>query len=216
MTERPILFSTAMVQAILSSKKTQTRRIVKSQSEGTPCFLPNSGKGTFAYTFAGRTDGIEWHLDGIQSPYGIVGDRLWVRETWREDGDGFAYKADDERLSGKWKPSIHMPKKACRLRLEIQDIRVERLKDISEEDAISEGISYFDFAPNNRYGWNWHWGNPKSYEECFSSPQNAFGGLWVSINGEDSYDANPWVWIIKFSKTTQCQAYKDILLENRR
>jgi hypothetical protein len=129
-----------------------------------------------------------------------------VRESWseldsRSIAPGFIYKAEFPNCEGlKWKPSIHMPKTACRLFLDVIDIRYERLQDISRENAVSEGIQHFDFAPNNKYGLNWHWGNPKSYEECFSSPQNAFGGLWASINGDDSWDLNPWVWVIEFKK----------------
>lgn len=184
MKQHPILFSTAMVQAILAGSKTQTRRIIK--------------------TPAGVTGFME-------CPFGGINDILWVRETWciiphGPDSFGpYLYKSMGDEPYGKWKPSIHMPKSACRLYLQITDIRVERLNDISEEDARAEGIlSYNDSALGMRYkdymadasGY----GDPDHDYPTTGDPIASFGTLWGSINGPDSWRANPFVWVISFKK----------------
>ena len=163
MKERPILFSTLMVQALLVGNKTQTRRIVKLSKKMDPmgekafCYLSVDGGWVI-------DNGNGLFMDGLKSRFGKSGDTLWVRETWLKCQDGFIYRADhygDDKLTSengktfnksvKWHPSIFMPKVACRIRLHITDIRVERLQDISEEDTIAEGIG------RDRDGW-------KSYE----------------------------------------------------
>lgn len=168
-TEHPILFSAPMVQAILEGRKTQTRRTVK----GDPLLLLLSGHSA-----------EEVLNDKI--PYGNPGDRLWVRETWtkwrHKFGEDFLYRADFE--NGKnghiWKPSIHMPRVASRITLLITGIRVERLHDITEADAVAEGC---------QSGGDWG---------C--APTIQFEKLWESINGRESWDENPWVWVIEFKK----------------
>jgi len=186
--ERPILFQSEMVQAILERRKTQTRRVVKgialewlAPEMFTPEFVANP--------------------ENKMCPYGQIGDRLWVRETWKpkyvKGGlSGFQiqypnvhpwfYAADGETEKGYggWKPSIHMLRAACRILLEITNIRVERLQDISEEDAKAEGVSLPDtlFASSNL-----------DYRICFKT-------LWQSINGPESWEANPWVWAIEFKR----------------
>lgn len=195
MKERPILFSAPMVRALLSGAKTQTRRTVK---------LPHANPlGEWQATTFGGADarGAEhpeqaaiWHTRTGETrccPYGLPGERLWVRETWAYyGGDEYLYqrntgavlhRADDlivEGLDaipgGRWRPSIHMPRWACRLVLEITDVRVERLQAISEADALAEGIQ------------------PEGPDECAI----AFQRLWESINGADSWAANPWVWAL--------------------
>jgi hypothetical protein len=177
MKTRPILFNTEMVQAILAGNKTQTRRIVKGIALDwlqpkmfTPKFVSDS----------------ENHL----CPQGLIGDQLWVRETFVWEGEtkytdispigDFYYKADFEDGEGpvKWKPSIFMPREACRIILEITDIKVERLQDISNDDAWCEGVS-------------------KSPEyDCVAY----FKELWEKINGKGSWKKNPWVWKIVFKK----------------
>jgi len=199
MKEHPILFSTPMVQAILAGNKTQTRRIVKNQCEHT--ILDN-------YGLCRHCDhGTGYYL----CRYGKVGDILWVRETWNtltayeEKPDysvmsprDFVYKADDNRID-KWKPSIFMPKEACRIRLEITDIRVERLCDIRTLDALAEGIElvsmlgmrYINYTDRESVG--------------LREPILSYLSLWESIHGRDSIGKNPWVWVIEFKLTNKPQ-----------
>ena len=181
MKERPILFSGPMVRAILEGRKTQTRRVLKLQDyDGGDCYETK--------------DGI---LRDILSlcPYGIPGDRLWVRETWRRHKenlpDGIMYRANnmlsfftgdepeaahDCKRTDFWRPSIFMPRWASRITLEITGVRVERLQEITEEDAISEGVLSSDYDKTYRY---------------------AFSVLWDSINGKKyPWSDNPWVWVI--------------------
>lgn len=219
MKETPILFSTPMVKATLEGRKTQTRRIIKPQPE-------NAKLATYKDNLVWHPNKNATHLfdpnvsSSIENafnprcycPYGWIGDRLWVRETWRhalsETHECFAYKADNMYKCGKkapddftptWRPSIFMPKKACRLWLEITNVRVERLQDISEEDAIAEGAMFTDFG-KNRYGEqnpSWHFSPVKSSDECLGTARYAFGNLWESINGLGSWDINPWVWVLE-------------------
>ena len=141
--------------------------------------------------------------------YGKPGDRLWVRETWCEDLFGRdVYKATDGETDGvgrkfRFHPSIHMPRTASRILLEITDIRVERLQDITEEDAIAEGVerlpglmsdSYKHYSAHLRYS------KELLKEGCpfTSSARASFCSLWESINGRESLLQNPWVWVISF------------------
>ena len=218
----PILFSTEMVQAILKSRKTQTRRVVKPQPmhDSAPPFR----------------DGNQWlHMgDVYKCPYGQPGDVLWVRETWCYTGSNeylnlqtnlpFFYKADVKdsltekevmnHYGWKWKPSIHMPREAARLFLRIKDVRVERLQEISEDDACEEGIEVktmpnADAGDYNCYPRNymisekdadgWPYFNEEQYIESFRT-------LWQSINGPESWDANPWVWVVEFERITREEA----------
>jgi hypothetical protein len=152
MSEKPILFSTPMVQSIFKDRKSQTRRVIKFP-EGMTGRLPESGfEGNEPYLF---------YPGGIKRPSYKTGDTLWVRETWCYspcdceypcNHKGYMYKADGWTDDAKWKPSIHMPRKAARLFLTVKSIRVERLRDITEEDAIAEGISrLFDDMPKEEY-----------------------------------------------------------------
>ncbi|MNL09770.1 hypothetical protein D3C87_1305430 [compost metagenome] len=162
---------------------------------------------------------------GISCPYGKPGDRLWVRETWmdlrgtgvehRPDSDGplqrYAYRADSPPGSHadearkyfglKWKPSIHIPRVASRILLEITEVRVERLQDISDEQAKAEGI-----IPHVRGGWHWHPHNPSNVDDWhqfgFKTPVWAFQDLWAGINGQENWDANPWVWVVELKRVT--------------
>lgn len=181
MRERPIIFSSTMVRAILEGRKTQTRRIVRERDLPSP-----------EYEY------------GRPCPYGVPGDRLWVRETWMPIASGqipgpvrygAAYRADDGRkwrehttrvefADGReagplhleqaqhWRPSIFMPHWASRITLEVTDVRVQRLQDISHDDAVAEG----------------------------TAGRADFIGLWENINGRDSWKANPWVWAITFAR----------------
>jgi hypothetical protein len=176
MTERPILFSAPMVRAILEGRKTQTRRVVNPQ--------PSSGVRTSVFVGSGVEDG---HGREIRPRYGVPGDRLWVRETWAEPSgnrpDIYRYRADfhdhaDTRI--RWRPSIHMPRAACRIGLYINAVRIERLQAITDADAIAEGIDGKTL------------GQP---------PRLDYANLWNQLNEKRGFgwDVNPWVWVIDFS-----------------
>jgi hypothetical protein len=186
MKERPILFSGPMVRAILDGSKTQTRRTFKGTTEHKGPYNP-------AYMEA-HQQANGW---GRICPHGAPGDRLWVRETWAHERDGTGcpddtgvlYRAtdpgwDDEGTGLRWRPSIFMPRIASRILLEITDVCVQRLQEISEEDARAEGAIG---ALNDSIGDNW----------C---AREAFAALWESINGTGSWHANPWVWAITFRR----------------
>ena len=201
MKERPILFSAPMVRALLDGSKTQTRRVVKPQPIADRQF-----SGGYSIAPTKRTEGSTlsvWapHV-GMACPYGQLGDRLWVRETWNSSGLNWRkpirdmrkvlgpvhYSADPEHGGwmpywGTMKPSIHMPRWASRITLEITAVRVERLQDISELDALSEGVDQDTCAP------------VAIYRE-----------LWEQINGHASWDMNPWVWAIEFKRINQATA----------
>lgn len=192
MKERPILFSAPMVRALLKDRKTQTRRIVKLNA-------------------AGRTQygGRNWHLDDpnavLACPYGQPGDRLWVRETFDpiypqdtayNNGEPIEYDyaatyehghrlGDHIGIKKVWKPSIFMPRRASRIMIEITEVKVERLQEITPTDAIAEGVEgkgkNKDVVPDD--GWRMGYRN-----------------VWESINGHGSWDSNPFVWVVSFQK----------------
>lgn len=192
-----------MVQAILDGSKTQTRRVVKNIN------IEENNQGTFNYKAKGYAGNNVPKQDLICDFLGIgslskynIGDVLWVRETFTnsEEYPFIFYKADADDVSIKWKPSIFMPKKACRLFLQVKSVRVERLQDITEEDAIAEGIKPSeDFA-----GLYFLYGSTKNYGRItrtdYVEPIKSFHSLWLSINGPTSWVKNPWVWVIEFEK----------------
>lgn len=221
MKEIPILFNTEMVQAILEGRKTMTRRIIKTTHHGWDCqkmifalsrtikahFTKISSLIGFHAFFTG--DGFEDHKLGTKCPYGQLGDVLWVRETWCLPSlyDGFEsdyyFKAgfssaniETRHASKSWKPSIHMPKEAARIWLSVEEIRVERLRDITQEDAISEGIKFSRLFEE----WGGVVPHPKvkDHYRWYANPVDAFNNLWIHINGEESFKANPWLWVVKF------------------
>jgi hypothetical protein len=197
--ERPILFSAPMVRAILDGGKTQTRRVAKHPlAQAAVRINSYKGQSEFDCILPDGTGGI------IQCPYGKPGDRLWVRETWAYERDGtgcpddtgILYRAtdpgwDDEETGLRWRPSIYMPRRASRILLEITDIRVQRLQEISEEDARAEGIDddaadkvlMMAEAMNQR--------EPRPFASAFET-------LWEDINGTNSWAANPRVWVVAF------------------
>jgi len=185
---KPILFSTPMVQAILDGTKTQTRRVVKSRPHNSLHLLTI------------RNSQLQW--DNKPCPYGKPGDILWVREKWlfqRSPYRGYVYAAEfSEALikTQKWKPSIHMPFEVARIFLRIKSVRVERLKDISEEDAISEGCCLY--GPFGEYKGVLHPNGGSMKYRAYSKATRAFECLWESINGDESWNANPWVWVVEF------------------
>ena len=213
MKEHPILFSTDMVKAILEGRKTMTRRVIKPQPTDAGLEFATACEGEFS---AWQDDGLnldEHSEDGGPCqrlcPYGQVGDRLWVRETYKlhtYDGhpddiqEMLVYKAgglskwfklneinpEPKFEFTKWTHSIHMPRWASRINLEITEIRVERVKEISLSDAISEGVARLD--PN------WH-----------TTAVIDFCNLWDSINAKRGYswESNPWVWVISFKRTDE-------------
>ncbi|MEX3170766.1 morphogenetic protein [Serratia quinivorans] len=203
MKERPVIFNGEMVRAILDGRKTQTRRPIKF-----PLLDKNMGCELSGNELAGEVRAGNYS----NVPFGQVGDRLWVREayqgplfefdqmgTYLEDTSKFErpefceYRADggktpeyydaDDNLRFGWKPSIHMPRWASRITLEITGVRVERLQEISETDAIAEGGT-------EHFNIDW------------------FGPLWASIYGVDSWNANPWVWVIEFKRVGGSDAGK--------
>lgn len=221
--ERPILFSAPMVRAILDGTKTQTRRVVKTQ----PVDIDEDGpytqvlKSVGPISFADRKHAV--------CPYGAVGDTLWVRETWfsapgYRAGDehvapiGFAADGKPPHPSYSKRPSIFMPRWASRITLEITDVRVERLQDISEEDARAEGLTGWakgrswipDGPPLVKYGIADSDGLPGSGEtdawpwtDWCVSPVAAYAKLWDSINAKRApWESNPWVWVVSFKQTT--------------
>jgi hypothetical protein len=207
MKERPILFSAPMVRAILSGQKTQTRRIMKPQPDTrttrvSVCHDQWMGTGPSGCG-VGTAQWDSWQ----RSPF-AEGDRLWVRETWAEFidtdfiegrcielGRNPVYRADgeDQQRHTSWRPSIHMPRRASRILLQITGVRVERLNDINGLDAIAEGLVDLGIE-----GARWHW-DPKAKEGHFA-PWRAYRALWEQINGPGSWKANPWVWVIEFRR----------------
>ncbi|HEE5105179.1 TPA: hypothetical protein R7I94_003281 [Klebsiella pneumoniae] len=215
MKERGMIFNGEMVRAILDGRKTQTRRIMKPQPE--PCprgghWWPSNVFKTMLHVEEEMQNGKGgWGgLVGDACPFGDVGDRIWVRETWAEAGasapDLKLYRANyPEHVPSiyenvppaeeiRWTPSIHMPRTASRIQLEITDVRVERLNAISEEDATAEGVppagSLLPDYPGTFL-------TPKG---DFATAKVAFQRLWESIYGEESWKANPLVWVISFKR----------------
>lgn len=193
MKERPILFSAPMVRPVLAGTKTQTRRVAKLTANG---------------HVKERGGHRRWHPSdpdaSLACPYGQPGDRLWVRETWYcdhylvqsgpylkpEDLDMDAmmvYRASSgdrpcEAEQPIWRPAIHMPRWASRITLEVTGVRIERLHDISEADAIAEGVKNSLHLPGGRFA------------------RENFAHLWWTINGDGSWEANPLVWVVEFQR----------------
>jgi hypothetical protein len=212
---KPIIFNTVMVRAILDERKTQTRRIVKPQ--------PTNSKETFGVvTFSTCSKDIGCFGFGsgnkfntfIKPPY-QVGEILWVRETWAQtwtpcsNDTGFVYKADGEPPTFPywgnasqckdevWIPSIHMPREAARIFLKVTNVRVERLQDISEEDAKAEGI-YSYWAEPHRDGAPFIGASKEIGADLCCTRIEAFSQKWDSIYG--NWMENPWAWVIEFEK----------------
>lgn len=198
MKETGLIFNTEMVRAILDGKKTQTRRPIDPQpKEGTSDFTlcrPLNGcfgkqnDGKFGLMF--KAPKREWlddkrpFHDFIRCPYGGPGDRIWVRETWTLGAKGRLYKADgvdlSSALSVRWRASIHMPRRASRIVLEITDVRVERVQKIHGKDIVAEGISPDAY-------WN---------KKIKSVPIKQWEALWNCLY--NNFDLNPLVWVISF------------------
>lgn len=232
MKERPILFSGSMVRAIQSGQKAQTRRVVNPVGNDEGFVIIDYGNGGWPYrsddgdstTHTVKRGGKLYHDETPHAcPYGQTGDRLWVRETWGLHSYGdetnwlsasgaaitkdtlalwdLAYRADFGPMQDDchWRPSIHMPRWASRILLEVTGVRVERLQDISEADAKAEGADCL-ITENCT----------ADQRELLAMPlmddatpyRNGYALLWESINGDGSWDANPWVWVIEFKRVT--------------
>ncbi|HBM2900103.1 TPA: hypothetical protein LVL13_001305 [Klebsiella oxytoca] len=196
MIERGMIFNAEMVRAILDGRKTQTRRIVKLQPDEDGLAKVTNGPW------------VDTSERNYRCPFGDVGDRIWGRETWAEAGASAPnlklYRASyPEHVPShyenvppaneiRWTPSIHMPRWASRILLEITDVRVERLNAISEHDAQAEGVAKLrgGFWQHYQPGWTQHQ----------LSARGSFVTLWKSIYGEESWNSNPWVWVIEFKR----------------
>ena len=207
--ERPIVFSGEMVKAILAGEKTQTRRIVKPQpleaGFGISAEVHPYCTGTaWPLAYYERRAGVWNSSKPLICPFGQAGNVLWVREVTFSDGAELYYLADGDCCTQipecqcwdvgkpKIKPSIFMLKKFCRIRLKITNIRIERLQDISEDDAKAEGVTPFEGDC----------GYPDSFGcECCYTATMMFENVWQRINGKKyPWEANPWVWVIEFEK----------------
>jgi hypothetical protein len=213
MKERPILFNGEMVRAILDGRKTQTRRVIKPVTMKILEVAARAGECSgFMHTGVLRKHDLSYLR--LFSPFGQPGDRLWVREAWRVLNDfdrckpsdvskdslvhyqadnGLSYETlifnhNDGRF-GRWRPSIHMPRWASRITLEVRDVRVERVQEISEEDAKAEG-------DKERSGF------PEYHVHGAKCHVNWFRDLWNSINEKRGFgwDENPFVWVVEFKK----------------
>ena len=236
MKERPILFNTEMVKAILEGRKTQTRRVLSNQPDKNcdEAFLGLDGIWCFSKPTLSKR--ISYSGDDIKCPFGMVGDRLWVREAfmpdpsadsdhWNDedslhtyyswDGCGskvselpkalktnkhvfYKAEANHPELS-LWTPNYRMPRWASRILLEITGVRVERLSNISRSDAVDEGIETFKIDCG-RDGLKTAYKDYTSHNNAITrnNPIDSFRTLWESVNGADSWDKNPWVWVIDF------------------
>ncbi len=215
MKERPILMNGEMVRALLEGRKGMTRRVMKPQPTdfiGKQSAPKNSVKHPSEY-FDAYNGGPHWCWwttdnrqgpDWIKCPYGVPGDRLWVRETFspiillggNTVSKQWAYRASGDQIPSleQWKPSIFMPRSACRILLEVTDVRVERVQEITEEDAKAEGcLNDVELI----YG---HMTGPVDYRGEYTAGR--FQNLWDSINEKRGFgwDTNPFVWVVTFKR----------------
>ncbi|MGH1450254.1 MAG: hypothetical protein ACRBBM_12665 [Pseudomonadaceae bacterium] len=183
--EKPILFSAPMVLAILEGRKKVTRRVLIDGERLESIFPSDYSESEAMVELNNLKLGLSWWA---RCPYGKPGDRLWVREAHflngRDPGCEVIYRADPlpcwegEEQEIRWRPSIHMHRWASRILLEVTEVRVERLQDISEDQAQAEG----------------------AYTDPACPAYDAFAQLWQSINGAGSWESNPWVWVVDFKR----------------
>ncbi len=229
---RPILFNKEMVKAIMNGAKNQTRRIVKPQ----PTLSENVGFCQEGYCFGigSNQRSTDENFISCKAKY-QKGDVLWVRETWqlinsyKTGKEEFIYRADGENDEYNiedwqgWKPSIFMPKKACRLFLKVKNVRIERLHDISDEDSKNEGIYITDDYWGEKAPLNYMCGEKDGFKHQYffgdapyvmekvpshSGWKASFFTLWWSINGKESLEENPWVWVYDFETIVKPESFK--------
>ena len=192
---KPILFNTEMVRAILDGRKSCTRRVIKlpENMDGIPVGKGGDSSNPLGFMYPGC----------IKRPQYQPGDILYVRETWKKAPNGYYYYEDWQRNDiadiTKWKPSIYMPKEAARIWLKVMNVRVERLQEITDEQAKREGIQY-DECPTG-----FAWKQETDMHNCYTTPIGAMQALWNStIKKSDldryGWDANPYVWVIEFER----------------
>ncbi len=192
MKERPILMTPENAQKCHDGTKTQTRRVIKPQPLSISWFEHQNGWCARVREDTGSAEHPAYIM--VPCPYGVVGDRLWVREPWAWPGEEFhlykgssadariveEWKKDPNCCQVKWTPSIHMPRFVCRTVLEITNVRVERVQDISRVDAVAEGFVGEPCLPIHPVDW--------------------YRDLWETINGKGSWERNDWVWVLMFKK----------------
>lgn len=236
MKETPLLFKAEMVRAILEHRKTQTRRVVKGAWHEPGGYLqsePEGDEGEWWFSCSKVPASFV-----TKCPYGSPGDRIWVKETWKPHCEGpiseefplgtcVKYKADgkcvkpetwthnqgywceSQEETTRWRPSIFMPRWASRITLEVVSVRVERLQDITEDDAIAEGILPFKLVAAN--GTTILWGVAREQSEHGSTARVGYEILWDSINigkaasggKHAAWSTNPWVWVVSFKLCPQ-------------
>lgn len=221
MTERQIIFSAPMVRALLSGTKTQTRRVVNPQPEAQHDGEPYWYVGGYRVWGYRPPSAVPLRAGGNPLPCPYGDDRLWVREAWRADSDfdylpprdiaegAHVWYEADSGLSGlrglsrqgKLRPSMFMPRWACRLVLAMAHLRAERLNDISEADAIAEG----GVQCAGWHGWWSHTGQSPGDEtrddlRFGGTARDSYRVLWEQIHGSGSWDLNPWVWVLDFDR----------------
>lgn len=225
MKERPIVFAGREVRAMLDGRKTQARRVVRwpnAAVNADGCVVMPPGVGTEQWWPCSRVDGDEKPL---RCPYGTPGSKLWVRETFAlehlgEDGERVVYRIDraarwvaegetihyleSSYKPARWTPAVQMPRRLSRLALDVTGVRVQRLQDISEDDACAEGLKVTGPTANqagevidDRPGYLGH-------GSLWHDPRRAFETIWDSVNGKSAqWSSNPWVWVLEFKRVEQ-------------
>jgi len=199
---KPILFSTEMVRSILKGDKKQTRRIAKWNKSITAAkvgFTAFCGEGEFSVR------GIHENGENGESLFSLPfkkGDVMWVRETFSKKEERLIYRADvcgkwDLPDGYKWKPSIFMPKEVCRIFLKVTKVRIEKLHNISERDSSGEGIRVVTNYDTVKSGFL---NTKRTDNRLFNTAKEAFRDLWICINGQKSWDENPFVYVYDFEK----------------
>lgn len=206
MASKPIMFNQEMVKAILAGRKTMTRRVIKDRDIINNFDIDVDGS---VYAYINQETGDSYPPTAIARFQ--VGDILWVRETWGKDENGeYVYRAnygttEDDSFPPsmfKWRPSIHMPREAARIFLRVTNVRVERVQDITEEDATAEGAEYY---------------TPKFETDIvlstwkLATTKTKFCALWDNLNAKRGYgwESNPWVWVYEFERVSEDGSSKD-------